>query len=196
MISENFVYLGAVISVAGGLSYVVATLKGKTKPNRVSWFLWFLAPMIAFASQLQQGVHAQALLTFTAGFNPLLVLIATFVSHKAQWKITRFDIICGSISVIAIIFWLLVKQPNIAILFSIVADGMAAVPTIVKSYKEPESENANAFIGGIISAGLTLLTINVWKFQNYAFSAYIFMICAIFVLLIKVRPALVRRKTA
>jgi len=188
MINEKFVYVGAIISISFGMSYVIATLKGKTKPNRVSWFLWFLAPMIAFASQLKQGVGAQAVLTFTAGFNPLLVFIASFISRKAQWKITQLDIVCGVLSLLGIVFWLLADAPNVAILFSILADAMAAVPTVIKSYKEPETENGTVFLGGMISAFITLLTIHSWEFKNYAFSAYIFSICVLLFSLITLRP--------
>lgn len=190
MISEKFVWLAAIIELIGGLSYVIATLRGKTRPNRVSWFLWFLAPMIAFASQLHQGVYAQALLTFMAGFNPLLVLIATFISHKSQWKITRLDVICGSLSVMGLAFWLLADAPNVAIFFSIFADAMAGVPTIIKSYKEPETEHGLVFLGGAIASVITLLTIQGWKFQNAAFSVYILIICVILFSLIEVRPFL------
>jgi hypothetical protein len=190
MISENFVYVGVVISFLGGLHYVIETLKGKTKPNRVSWFLWFLAPMIAFASQLDQGVGAQAWLTFSAGFNPFVVLLASFVSHKAQWKVSRLDIACGVLSLLGIVFWLSADAPNVAIVFSILADATAAIPTLIKSYRYPETETSTAFSSSIVASGLTLLSIDIWDFQHYAFTSYIFIICCTFVYFISVRPRL------
>ena len=38
MLDPNFVIVGVVIGFLGGISYLVDTLKGKTKPNRVTWF--------------------------------------------------------------------------------------------------------------------------------------------------------------
>ena len=177
MIPDYFVYIGATISFLGGLRYVWDVLKGKNRPNRVSWFMWTLAPMIAFASQIHQGVGPQAVLTFTAGFNPLLVVVATFISKKAMWKISRFDVMCGGMSLLGLVLWLSTNTPNVAILFSILADAAAAVPTVIKSFNDPDSESSTAFVTSIIAALLTLLTIHEWKFQNYAFSVYIAVIC-------------------
>lgn len=53
MLNENFVILGAVIFAIGSLSYLIDTLKGKVKPNRVTFFLWALAPLIAFAAEVK-----------------------------------------------------------------------------------------------------------------------------------------------
>lgn len=94
MLNENFVILGAVILAIGSLSYLIDTLKGKVKPNRVTFFLWALAPLIAFAAEIKQGVGIQSLMTFMVGFSPLLIFLASFVNKKAEWKLGSFDFIC------------------------------------------------------------------------------------------------------
>lgn len=38
------VMVSAAVSIGGASAYIRDTLKGTTKPNRVSWFLWALAP--------------------------------------------------------------------------------------------------------------------------------------------------------
>ena len=40
--------LSAAVTLYFALGYVRATLKGWVIPNKVTWFLWALAPMIAF----------------------------------------------------------------------------------------------------------------------------------------------------
>lgn len=40
MIDEKFIFVAVVLNLAGGLSYLIDTLKGKVKPNKVSWLLW------------------------------------------------------------------------------------------------------------------------------------------------------------
>lgn len=185
MIDERFIILGVVLGFLGSLSYVVDTLKGRVRPNRVSWFMWALAPLIAFSAEIQQGVGLHALLTFSVGFSPLLVFIASFFNKKAQWKITKFDIWCGVLSLIGLSMWAFTRVGNIAIFFAILADGLAAIPTIIKSYKAPETESWMVFFLGFVSSGITLLAIKTWDFAHYGFPAYIFTITAIFVLLIK-----------
>jgi len=187
MINENFVILGAVIAFIGGISYLIDTIKGKAKPNRVSWFLWSLAPFIAFAAEIKEGVGIQSLMTFMVGFSPLLVFLASFINKKATWQLKRFDFICGALSVIGIIFWLLTKNGNIAIFFSIVADGLAAIPTLVKSYSFPETENYHVYLTAAINAAITLLAIDIWNFAHFGFPLYILVLCSVLVFLIKFR---------
>lgn len=185
MINPNFIFLGVFLQFFGGLSYLIDTVKGKVKPNRVTWFLWSLAPLIAFIAEVKQGVGLQSLATFIVGFVPLLIFIASFVNKNSQWKLTRFDAICGILSVLGLVFWIITKVGNVAILFSIFADGLAAVPTIVKSYHNPESENDLVYLFGIVNAGIALLVIPEWNFQNYGFPAYLFLLCLTLTLLIR-----------
>jgi len=53
-----------------------------------------------------------------------------------------FDLICGILSLVGLVLWMITKVGNVAIFFSIVADGLAAVPTLVKAYKYPDTEIA------------------------------------------------------
>jgi hypothetical protein len=91
------------------------------------------------------------------------------------------------LSLVGLIIWQIVQIGNIAIIFSIMADGLAAIPTVIKSYKDPDSENWLVYLMSAISAGLTLLTIKIWNFQHFAFPIYILLICALIFILVKFR---------
>ena len=184
MINQNFVILGAIIAVVGGLSYLIDTLKGKVKPNRVSFLLWSLAPLIAFFAEIKQGVGLQSLLTFMVGFLPLTIFIASFVNKKAEWKLTRFDLTCGAFSIIGLVFWYITKSGNIAIIFSILADGLAALPTLVKAFNYPETESGWPYFSSTLSAAITLLTVKVWNLANAGFPMYIGVITLVISVLV------------
>lgn len=185
MLSEKFIILAVLISVFGGLNYLISTVKGRTKPNRVTWFLWALAPMIAFGAELNEGVGMRSLVTFMVGFNPMLIFVASFVNKKSVWKVTNFDYMCGVISIIGIVVWLITRTNSIAILFAIIADAAAAIPTIIKSYKFPETESYIGYLTGIISTGIGLLVLDEWGFSHWAFPAYIILVNSLLILLIK-----------
>jgi hypothetical protein len=182
MLNSHFVIFGAVLNLIGGGAYVLDTLKGKTHPNRVTWVLWTLAPFIAFAAEVGKGVGLQSLMTFMVGFIPLLVVIASFVSKKAEWQLTRFDLVCGALSIVGLILWLITQEGNIAICFAIMADGLAALPTIIKSYRYPETETYLAYLCGALAAIITLLTIDNWTFAQYGFPLYILIVNSILTL--------------
>jgi hypothetical protein len=187
MLNQNFVILGTLIGAIGSVAYLIDTVKGKVKPNRVSFLLWSIAPLIAFAAQMKQGVGLEALMTFSTGFLPITVFIASFVNKKAEWKVTRFDLGCGLLSIVGLILWLITKVGNIAIFFSIVADGLAAVPTIVKSYKYPDTELAWPWIATVFGVVLTLLTLKELTFANSGFIVYILLVNSLIFSLIQFR---------
>lgn len=185
MIDERFVLIGAFLNIIGSATYAYKTVKGKTKPNRVTWFLWALAPLIAVVAQWSEGVTWAALMTFMVGFGPLIIFLASFVNRKAFWNITKLDIVCGAVSVLALLLWLMTGQGTVAIIFSILADLIAGIPTLVKAFNEPETEHHGVFRNGAISAAITLLTIKEWAFASYAFAVYILLICLVLYVLIR-----------
>lgn len=185
MLDERFAILAALFSFSGVVWYIIETFRGNTKPNRVTWFLWSLVPFIAFYAQIKQDVGISSLLTFVSGFGPFLVLLASFINKDAYWDLRRFDIVCGIIALFGVVLWIITDNANLAILLSITADGFAAMPTLVKSLKFPETESANAFLGGMFGGAITLLTISQWQFQNFAFPLYILIICTLLFVTIK-----------
>ena|SRR3989344_5426669 len=188
MINSNWIIVGVGLQFLGGLSYLIDTVKGKIRPNKVSWLLWSIAPLIAFSAEVKQGVGIQSLATFIVGFVPLLVFVASFVNKKASWEIGKLDIVCGVLSIAGLTLWLITKVGNIAIFFSILADGLAAIPTVVKSYKTPESESYPVYFFGIVNAGIALLVISQWNFQHWSFPVYLLAINSILFFLIRFKP--------
>ncbi len=184
MLNENFVLLGALLNLVGSSSYAIDTFRGKTQPNRVTFFLWALAPLIAFSAQISGGVGLRSLMTFMVGFGPAVVFLVSFHDPKAYWKISKLDIACGALSLLALVLWFLTKTGYVAIILSILADLLAGVPILIKAYKFPETESYNVFFFGAVSAAITLLTIKTWSFTVAAFPIYIFLICGTLFLLI------------
>ena len=173
MLDPKFAILAGVIAIVSAAGYAFDTLKGRNQPNRVTWAMWTVVPMIAFAAQISQGVGLQSVFTFAGGFGPLLVLIATFVNPKSYWRLTSFDLTCGSISLAALALWAITGKGLVALVLSVVADFFAAVPTLKKSYRVPLSESGYPFLLGVVAALITLLTIKEWTLANSAFGVYV-----------------------
>lgn len=187
MINEKFVLVGALFNLVGSTNYVWNTLKGKTTPNRVTWFLWALAPLVAFSAMIGEGVGLSSLMTFMVGFGPLMIFLASFVNKKSVWKLTKFDLVCGGLSLVGLILWLLTDDAKLAIIFSIAADSLALLPTLRKAWLEPQTESHLVFLNGAISATITMLTFDTWTFTAAAFPVYIFIVCLLMFVLIRFR---------
>ena len=187
MLNENVVFGAVALNLVGSSSYLVATLRGQARPNRVTWFLWALAPLIAFSAERGEGVGHASLMTFMVGAGPLLVFVASLVSRHGSWRITRLDVTCGVLSLVAVALWLLTRDGTVAIALTIAADGLAALPTVVKAWRHPRTESPWIFWLGSTSAAITLLTVDQWDFAHYGFPVYILAICGILAVLITFR---------
>ena len=176
MIPEYFALIGALIGVLGGFYYLYQTLIGKTKPNRVTWFMWALFPMIAFVAQLSQGVGAIAWVTFFAGLTPSLIFVASFINKNAYWQTKGTDYFLLSASLLSLGLWSITDNANIALVIAIIADIFAAVPTYQKAWYHPQSESWVAYAISAAGFFLSLLAIQTYTFQNYAFVIYVFLL--------------------
>jgi hypothetical protein len=184
----QFVFVAAGVNLLGTAHYLADTLRGRSSPNRVTWLLWAIIPLIGFAGQIQEGVGLQALMTFMIGFGPLLVFTASFVDRQAYVRITRFDVICGVLSVLALVGWRLTGNGNVAIAFSILGDFLAAIPTVRKAHRTPDTETWTAYLCSGVSAAITILTITTWNFATAAFPVYILVMSTVLVATVRLSP--------
>lgn len=198
MLPEKIIYIGVLISLTLTFFYIRTIIYGKTRPSLISWSIWALAPLIAVFLQIKAGAGLSFMSSFMSGFGPLLIVIVALVYKKGFWKITKLDIICGVLALLALVIYVITNKLGISILFAILSDGLAAIPTIRKSWKFPESESAISYTAGIISNTLALLVIDKWIFSIYSFSVYLIIINIIIIFSIyrkKIFEFLLIRKT-
>lgn len=134
------VILSIPVALAGSLTYIRNTLSAKAKPNRVSWLMWGVTPLLGAFAAVSAGANLWATFgIFLAGALPLTVFAVSFINPKAYWQLGKFDFLCGAFAVLGLILWKTVGSPQLAILFLIVADGSASLPTFLKAWKNPET---------------------------------------------------------
>ncbi len=188
MLPEYFAIVAVVLSLLGGLSYIIATLKGETKPNRMTWGLLTMFTGIAFFAALDGGAGWATAGVGAGLFNVVLIFAASYVNPKAYWKTEKRDYWFGLIALVGLLLWLITDNPNLAIVFSIVADVSAALPTFIKAYKKPNSENGRSFVVWTVAQGSILLIIDDWTFAAYAFPIYLVMFNGALAYLTVIRP--------
>ena len=176
MLPENIIYITVLFNLIGSFFYIKDIFYGKTKPNLVSWVLWMLAPFIGVFFQIKAGAGLSVIPVFMAGFIPLIVIIVSLWHKNAYWKITKLDVFCGLLALTALVFYVLTHNLGISILFAILSDGLAAIPTLIKSWKFPETETAAVYAVSIFTNILALFIIKNWIFSIYSFNIYLILI--------------------
>ncbi len=171
------ILISVLMSIYGSYNYIYDTIKGTTRPNRVSQGLWAVAPLIGVGAAISSGADWMTTVrTFMAGFGPLIIFIASFTNKTGYWKTTMSGYLCGIFSVIALILWLIVDLPIYAVVFAVLADGFAAIPTIRKSWTNPESETGLAYVISFFSTIIILPTIKVLDIQSTSFQIYLLVV--------------------
>lgn len=175
-ITHWLVVVSVCISIVGSAAYIRDTLAGKSKPNRVSWFLWAFVPLLGAGAGL--SLHADLWATIrviVSGLVPLAIFFVSFINPNAYWKLSKFDVLCGAVSIFALILWTVVDLPRVSILLLAIADGFAALPTIIKAWQFPETETGFTYLASLVAVILVLPSIPVWNIENSAFLIYLLL---------------------
>lgn len=174
------VLLSILISTAGAFAYIRDTLSGQTQPNRVSWSMWALSPLISSAAALSAGADVwPTVRIFIAGLLPLLIFLASFINARSYWKMSIFDLFCGAFSLAALIVWGAISSPQLAILYAILGDVCASFPTLVKTWKYPETETGAMYAASFLSVVLVLPSITIWNVSNAGFQIHLLIISSL-----------------
>lgn len=137
------------------IPYYRDILKGKTHPHIYSWTLWGLLTIMITALQIKGGAGASAWVTASAGVLCLGVIFLSLRSGKKD--ITATDTVTAVLSLVAIGFWLVAKQPVVSIVLVVTADLLAFYPTVRKSWSRPHSETLSLYVTNTIRFALALV---------------------------------------
>jgi hypothetical protein len=168
------VAIGAILILVSGIPYIVDIIRGKTRPNIVSWFTWTLLITIGAFAALDAGETATAILTFAdAGQVGLILLLGLKYGYA---KLSLFDGICQASALIGLGLWLLFNNPTIAIIASIVIDLIAALPTYRHSWLKPGEETWQTFFVSGIGAAVGLISLGALTVDGYAYPLYVMLL--------------------
>lgn len=187
MLDPHWVFVGAALGLAGSIRYAFAIIQGKVRPNLVTWLMWAVAPLVAFFAQLDSDVGFPAVMTLAAGAGPAIVLATSMLSGRHYARLGVFDLLCAGIALGALGVWLGLDRAPLAVGFAVAADAVAALPTIVKAWRNPDSENVFFYVLVGIGATITLMTVSVWTPQAWGFAVYQLSICTLLAVLIACR---------
>jgi hypothetical protein len=169
--------IGGIVQILSAVPYIRDMLWGQTRPNNISWSLWTVLQSIALAAQLSAGFSWSVLLLVAMTFNTAIVAVLGAMGYGYK-QYGALDYICGAIGAAAIVLWLLTGQPLVALILSVLADFIIAIPTVVKAVRDPHSETLLAWFLVAIASALTLLSITAVTPSNLLYPSYLFLITA------------------
>jgi hypothetical protein len=178
-LKQVFGLVAVALTFIAYIPYYRDILKGKTHPHIYSWSLWGILTVLIVALQIKGGAGIATLVTASAGLLCIGVVVLGLKNGKKD--ITLSDTVVAILGLIAIGFWLVVDQPVVSIILVVIADLLAFIPTVRKSWNKPRSETLSMYITNTVRFFLAFLAINeytilsslwvvVWVTANGLFS--------------------------
>lgn len=177
-----FGLLGSILTALCFIPYIVTTLQCKTKPNRATWWVWGINGSVLCLGNLAAGADYTMLPLICAVVAQLCIAILSIKRGEGGWN--RFDRRCLIASGISFILWRVLNFDLIAIILPLLIDILAALPTLKKSYYEPESEDLLTYILYTFGGLFTVLAVTNWSFEIAITPLYVLFINALIVLLL------------
>lgn len=179
--------LAGIISLAGFVPYIAGVVSGRTVPSRSTWLIWTLVGAMLFASYHEAGARETIWVALSYVAGPLVVFILS-LRHGSR-DATLLDRACLAVSAASAALWAATGEPILALLLNIMVDCAGAVPTIVKLWRDPGSEDMTAWCFFLVAAVLNLAAIREWELSTIVYPAYLFAV-AITIVSLSARPML------
>ena len=165
--------LAGCVSAFAFFPYLISILKGKTKPNIVTWWIWSFLGVLLFFSYKAGGAKETLFVPMVYMITPLATAILSLKYGTKGW--TKFDIYCLVGAFISTIIWFISGSPTIALVLYLIIDLFGLLPTIKKTFYHPEQEDKLAWFLMVIANFLNILAIEKMEFSILIYPLYLFI---------------------
>jgi uncharacterized protein with PQ loop repeat len=150
-------FIAVILTFIAYIPYYRDIIRGKTHPHVYSWSLWCLLTILIVALQIKGGAGVSAYVTASAGL--LCIGVIVLGLRHGERDITVFDTFVAILSLIAMGFWLIADQPVVSIILVVIADLLAFIPTVRKSWYKPHSETLSLYVTNTLRFALALIAV-------------------------------------
>lgn len=162
--------------------YITDVIKKKIVPSLLSWFGWALLMGISLLAQiLESGLAYSQFGMITATLGCIVVGIVALVLKnyslkKIDWYILAAGLFC-------LVLYLISNNAWLTTIYSILADFIIAIPTLIKVLNNPQSEKSNAWYISFVTWALTLVICFNHNLLYALFPIYLFLFCVAIIVL-------------
>ena len=162
----------AVLGIGSVIPYVIDIFYGTTKPNVVSQFLWTIIQAIALTAQLSSGASWSIAILCATTFNALLITVIGLSGYGYR-SYGKLDATCFVLAILAIVLWQITGDPVLAIAFTVSADLIATIPTIIKLHHSPRSEPPLAWFLMAVAALCAVFSTQKFDIANLLYPIFL-----------------------
>lgn len=188
-----FTIAASVTFIIGIVPYINDIHHKRVQPHILSWIGWTFVTTLGFFAMLSDVFNWGAFVVLANAISCVIVVIYSLLKKTAVFKTSHYDIIFFLLGITGLILWQIFDNPDLAIIFAIFADMTFGIPTIIKTYKKPDSETIFPWSMATLSGLFALLAISYISFTEVAYPIYLLVFDS--VLLIVIINGLQKKKT-
>ena len=166
------ILLSVFATVVGNIAffpYIRDIFLRKTKPHTYTWLIWTITQGTGVAGVILGGGSWGVLNLFIGTIFVFSVFL--FSLKYGSKNITKSDTIILALALISIIIWWQLKQPVLSILMISAIDFAGYIPSFRKTYLEPWSETAIAWIGFAVSDSIAIFALKEFNVLTVTYMA-------------------------
>jgi len=167
--------ISGILAAVAIVPYIKDILHGSTRPNVVSWALWVFLLLISILAQVSAGASWSLVFLIGDFIGTSTILVLCLIGYGYS-NYGWIEWVCLALAIIAIVSWQLTHQPILALVFAVIADLMASIPTVVKAVKDPWSEHPMQWIMICVASGLGIASTTIINTANLIFPIYLLFI--------------------
>lgn len=183
-------WVAGAVSFLSFIPYILAILRGETTPNRTTWFIWTVVSTISLLSYNASGADHTIWFPISDAVAPFIILILAIKHGEGGW--TRLDQTCLIMAGLSVFVWWFSGSAFIGLCMNLVADAIGAVPTVIKAYRRPASEDHIAWLIVFLATAMNLGAIEDWhSISIVVYPVYMFFNIGIITTLLWFRPNII-----
>jgi hypothetical protein len=160
----------AVLSLVDPVPYIRDVLRGLTRPQRGTWFIWSALGAIAFASQLADGGAWSLGMVGVQTASTTLILILSL--RFGMGGVGVYDLCLIGVAGLGIVGWAASSQPAVATLFVVIADAAGVALMLPKTWRDPWSETKSTYVLASASGVLSAVAVGALDASLLLYPAY------------------------
>lgn len=153
--------IAGMMAIVQVIPYLVSILRGHTRPERTTYFIWLILEGVTVSSYIAAGARTTIWTGIAYTFTALIIFILSI--KRGMGGFSAFDIICFLMAMTGIALWLSTDNAVLTLYFSTFVSFVAYLPTIKKAYFLPGTENTLSWVMTFCTALVNVCALTTLK---------------------------------
>lgn len=182
---EFFAIVAVFLAIAGNIPYLRDVINKRVKPHPYTWLVWSLVSGITFFGALAKGAGVGALpIAASEIFTVIIFLFSLKYGFKNIIKQDTYFLIAA---LLALIPWILTKDPTVSVVIVVSIDVIAFIPTIRKIWHHPKTETPILYSMNVLRHILILFSLRTLNVATTLHSIMMIITNSLMTLIINLR---------